>query len=97
MPTFNKNAKILVDALAEQLDEGKRAIEISEYIALCTLDIICGTCCKQIILNICSHHCLFENTTFVTNFSSLSTETAMGESIHAQRERESDYVEAVKS
>ncbi|CAG7725592.1 unnamed protein product [Allacma fusca] len=43
MSVYNEQSKVMVDILKRDSDGGKKAVEISQYITLCTLDIICET------------------------------------------------------
>lgn len=42
LQVFNYQSKIFIDILKEDADDGRKELEICEYITRCTLDTICG-------------------------------------------------------
>lgn len=84
MPIFNRQALTMAQVLSElpQVKNGE-AFDISRPITLCTLDIICGMQSKS----------KFLKRKLIS--SAFSEETAMGKAINAQRQSESQYVQAI--
>jgi len=98
---FSEKSEILISKLQKEV--GSKGFDVCPYITKCTLDIICGEHMGRhfhravypiTFLPVNNVYKLVEQSLFACACS--VSETAMGTPIHAQDERGSNYVKAVR-